>query len=274
MPILISLSLAAALSAGAAPLPRTPRWACFYGAHISSAAWRSLDLIIADPDNLRTPAQAGPLRLAYVSAGEADERRWFWPEVRGKDFLIEANPQWAGAHRVDIRSSEWRALLISTVIPAALARGWQGVMLDTLDTSEYFESSAPARFSGSVEAAAGFVRELRAAHPGIVIVVNNAFPVLEKAEGAIDGVLVEDLYTRCAPGKACLRSPGSEAKPREEFLKKYTARTGKPVLAIVYAHPGEMKSRLVSDSVKRARKAGFSPYVGGPTLERLGSVDP
>mgnify|MGYP001583829244 CR=1 FL=1 len=258
----------------AARLPKPQSWACFYGAHLSSAAWRSLELIIADPDNLRAPSEAGPLRLAYVSAGEADERRWFWPQVQGKDYLIEPNPDWAGAHRVDLRSPDWRALLISTVIPAALARGWQGVMLDTLDTAEYFESSAPARFPGSIEAAAGFVRDLRAAHPEIIIVVNNAFPVLERAEEAIDGVLVEDLYTRCAPDKACVRPPKDEARRREEYMKKFKARTGKPVLVIIYAQPGEMKSRLVADSVKRARKAGFSPYVGGPTLERLGLVRP
>lgn len=281
MPLLaLSVILGAAGVSAAPPAQARPslaaarRWACFYGANLSSAAARSLDLLVADPDNLQGTPPPGPWRVAYISAGEADERRWFWPQTQGRDYLVEPNPDWAGAKRVDIRAQDWRSLLISSVVPAALAQGWQGVMLDTLDTAEYFESSAPTRFGGSMAAAASFILELRTAHPGMLILVNNALPILFRVAFAIDGVLAEDLYTRCLPNKPCTRSPAEEAGPREEFLRKFTTRTGKPVFAIIYAHPGERKSRLVRDSVRRARRAGFIPYVAGPSLERLGTADP
>jgi hypothetical protein len=43
------------------------------------------------------------IRLAYVSVGEADPRRPYWPAVRGQPFLVEPNPEWPDNIRVDMR---------------------------------------------------------------------------------------------------------------------------------------------------------------------------
>lgn len=247
---------------------------CFYGDHLSSQAWETLDLAIVDPDNFSLPTGSGPIRLAYVSAGEADERRAYWSSVSSKPFLVEPNPDWPGAHRVDMRDPEWRGLLVKTVAPAALGRGYQGVMLDTLDVAEYLESSAPARFAGSLDAAAALVRELRAAAPSAIILVNNALPLLDKISDDIDGVVVEDVYSRCLPAEPCRPTPPAETRAKEEILRRFARRTGKPVFVLLYAHLGERGARWVQKAARRSKASGFLPYLADPSLERLGVPDP
>lgn len=275
MLVLAILLAAAPASAAERPdLSRAARWACFYGANLSVRAWSALDMAVVDPDSFSLPASSGPVRLAYVSAGEADERRSFWPKVRGKPWVVEPNPDWPGAHRVDVRSAEWRKLLIGTAVPAALAKGYQGVMLDTLDVAEYFESSAPARFAGSLDAAAGFVLDLRAARPDALILVNNGLPLLPRIGPAIDGVLVEDLYTSCLPSETCRPSAPAVRDAKEAALTAFAKATGRPVFVLVYARLSQRGERWVKNAVRRARQKGFLPYVADPNLERLGAVAP
>lgn len=281
------MSAAAALLALLAALPGSPRaegrpdlsqarrWACFYGASMSTRAWQGLDLALVDPDDFSRPAATGPVTAAYVSVGEANDGRWFWDRVEGKDYLLEPNPAWKGARRVDIRSPEWRQLLLDVVVASAAAKGYRGVMLDTIDVAEYFESSAPTRFAGSVDAAAGFVLELRRRYPGLVIILNNGLPLLDRVGTAIDGVLVEDLYTRChlEPGP-CGPTPSDVSRSKEAVLKRFRETTGKPVFVLLYSRVKDRRARWVRRAVERTRKAGFFPYLTSPSLDRLGVVDP
>lgn len=286
--ILAAVLAPAALGAGgAAPKARKPaerarsavaaakRWVCFYGGNISERVWKDLDLALVDPDAFQVPPGSGPVRLAYVSMGEADERRAFWGSVKGKPYVIEPNPDWAKAHRVDIRSKEWQSLLRDRVVADALYKGYDGVMFDTVDTAEYFESSAPARFGGSVLAAAAFIGELRRKHPTAAFIINNSLAVAELAANDIDGLLVEDLYTRCLPQYAeCGPTPSDVSIEKEKKLKAFMAKTGKPVFVILYAKLEERRKGWLKTAVRRSRENGFRPYVAAPSLERYGHVDP
>ncbi|MBI5208775.1 MAG: endo alpha-1,4 polygalactosaminidase [Elusimicrobia bacterium] len=251
------------------------RWACFYGRILSTAAWQSLDLAVVDPDSFSLPPASGPVRLAYVSAGEAHESRWWWASASSRSFIVEPNPGWPGAHRVDLRSDEWRKLLLDQVVPAALAKGYQGVMLDTIDTAGYLESKDKARFAGSVDAAVDLVRRLREDSPGAAILVNNALPLLERIGPMIDGVVVEDLYTRCPPkGGVCVPTPKAVSQAKERALEDFAVRTGKPVFVLLYSTLPERDERWIRAAVRRCLKNGFRPYLTSPSLTRMGRVFP
>lgn len=232
-------------------------------------------MAVVDPEAFSVPASSGPLRLAYVSAGEVEENRPYWAQINGKPFIVEANPDWAGDHRVDLRSKEWRTLLGDKVIPGALTHGYQGVMLDTLDVAEYLESKDPVRFKGSMQAAADFVIALRKSRPNAVILVNNALPLLDRIGAAIDGVVVEDLYTRCIPKeKTCRPTPSETSAAKEKALKAFQEATGKPVFVLLYANLKQNDARWIRDAVRRTRRNGFRPYLTPPSLTRLGRIDP
>lgn len=270
----LALFLAASASAQPPSLSGVKRWACFYGATLSAEAWRSLDLVVVDPENYKGPLSTGPLRIAYVSAGEADERRVSWERIAGKPFLIEPNPDWPSAHRVDIRAPAWQAE-VELAVSSALAKGYDGVMLDTLDTAEYFESSAPARFGGSVAAAGDLLESLRSNHPSALILVNNGLALIDRAAKSIDGVMVEDLYTNCMPGTTpCGPPPAMESLEKEAHLLRFTRASGKTVFVFLYSRLAERPSQWVRKAVKRSMSNGFRPYLSSPTLDRLGIIDP
>ena len=220
-------------------------------------------------------AAGGPLRLAYVSAGEADEKRSYWPQAKGKPYLVESNPNWPEAHRVDIRSDAWRRLLLKEVVPKALAKGYDGVFLDTLDTAEYLQSRDTAAYAGSMDAAKGLVEALRAQYPDKLILLNNALPLLEGLADAADGVVVEDLYTRCDPhAKACVPTPHEVSAAKEAALSRWKERTGKPVFVLLYSGLRERDSPPLRKAARRCLKNGFFPYLALPSLMSLGRVAP
>lgn len=270
------LALAPAAAAAERPsLGDARRWACFYGPMLSSQAWRSLNMAVLDPDAFASASEAGPAKLAYVSAGEANDYRWYWKDVSSAAYLVEANPDWRGDRRVDLRDPAWTGLLLDQVIPKALAKGYQGVMFDTLDAAEYLESSAPARFAGSVRAAGDFVLEARRRFPEALILLNNALALLDRVGDAVDGVVVEDLYTRCRPEPGpCGPTPGPDAAAKEAALRKFRARTGKPVFVLLYSRLKQVDARWVRRAAARCRGNGFIPYLSTPALDRIGVIAP
>lgn len=280
MPALIAALAAAALAASAADAPareraiRTKRWAVYYGAELSRRAQASVDLLVVDRHNLAAPLSTGPVRLAYLSAGEADDRRPEWKSFQGKPWIVEPNPEWPGAQRVDVRAPEWTKW-ISSAAAAHVAAGYDGVMLDTLDVADYLESTAPARFKGAREAAAALVGEVRRRSPKAVIVVNNGLWMLDKISNEIDAVLVEDVYTSCgAKDRHCVAADESETREKEAVLDRFRASTGKPVLILLYARPSERGARWLAKAAARARKRGYLLYLASPELDRWGRVDP
>ncbi len=116
----------AAVAACASPFDARPpvdldgarRWWIFLGhsAQIDDADWRGAaagaDLVIFSDDPRLRPAQlsAATVRLAYLSIGEAEMERWYWPKVRGKSYIVEANPDWTRSVRVDLRLGVGRAV--------------------------------------------------------------------------------------------------------------------------------------------------------------------
>ena len=66
----------------------------------------------------------------------------------GQPFLVEPNPDWPGV-RVDIRDQRWQEVLLREELPPLIQGGYDGVMLDTIDTVPYLEAKDPARFAGS-----------------------------------------------------------------------------------------------------------------------------
>src|SRR4029078_11009607 len=121
------------------------------------------------------------IRLAYVSVGEADPRRPYWPEVRDQPFLVEQNPEGPDTVRVDIRSSRWQELLMCEEISRLMQRGFDGLMLDTIDTVPYLESKDPVRYAGSRQALREWLQRLRAAFPRAVLVANGSDALADAA---------------------------------------------------------------------------------------------
>lgn len=250
--------------------PLGSRWMVYYGRDLESKILKKIDLVVLDPDQVPSPPPGRTKKIGYLSLGEAEDYRSYWTHIPSQ-VLVESNPQWPGAHRIDMRQSAWQDLVLNELIPQILAKGFEGVFLDTVDTAAYLEETRPQEFQGSVDAAIELIGKMRAKFPQMIILLNNALPLLPRLEGFIDGVTVEDLYTRYDfDTKRVGATPAEDSISKEKLLDAFIARTHKPVLNILYEDP--QSSSLSEESIKRSEQKGYLWYLATVDLMSPGRV--
>ena len=127
----------------------TRRWWCCRAIR----AFRSASFP-APPSAWPTSASARPTR-----AGRS------WPAVQVSRSSSSPIPDWPDNVRVDMRDQRWQDRPAARGDAAADALGFDGVMLDTIDTAPYLENKDPARFAGSRQALRDWLRRLRETLP-------------------------------------------------------------------------------------------------------------
>lgn len=222
--------------------------------------------------------------IAYLSVGEVDPNRTesgdgyaFREEWRNADWHtavpkdVRENKNWNTA-RVAYWNPEWRAILASR-IDTLIALGYDGVMLDTVDTFTAYEG----KFTGTdvKQEMADLVGYLRDAaknkRPGFRLYINGGMELYDTAYGKtgeefltlIDGQLKEDTW---------YNEKGSAAaewtKDDLAYLKR-AITAGKPVFTIDYftdeAVRDPSESRM-SDFMHAARGLGTIPYAADRSL--------
>lgn len=244
----------------------------YYANSAPPEAFADYDLVVLDSSH--HPPLA-PLRrekrtlLGYLSLGEVDHKRPFFQAVRDEWLLIRENPDWPGSFYVDIRDLRWQTRVLDELLPAVLAEGFDGVFLDTLDSVLELERREPVRYSGMTEAAAQLVRQIRARHPGIKIMVNRAFELLPRLDRVVDIVLAESIYADYdfATGNHYLIEP---AAYREQAALLAAARQRNPALRIMtldYWNPADRSG--IARIYRAQREQGFEPYVATVKLDQL-----
>lgn len=247
------------------------RWIVYYGHKISAEYLANIDLAILDPDAIQPKDLAPvPTRLiGYVSVGEAEESREYWPQAVEKDFLVEQNPDWPGAHRVDVRSPAWQALLMQR-IQHLIDVGYQGVFLDTIDTAAYLEEK-DSKYAGAKQAVVALVQAIHKKYPQFMIIPNNGLEFLMDYGAAIDGVVVEDLYTRYDfKRKRTIPTPLEESLAKEKLLDPFRQKYHKPVWTILYEK--NRQAPVIKQAMARAKVKGYQWYVTTVDLNHLGLV--
>lgn len=272
------LGLASALAAGfhltgaAAAAPRLEHvdsWAAFYGAQASVASLQRPDLLVLEPDHPWKPEsfrRSGQRVLAYLSLGEVHKTRPYYAALERARALAGPNPDWPGAVRLDPRAEAWRNLVLGTIAPAILQKGYDGFFLDTLDVAAHLERQG--KHPGATAAMAKLVTDLHARFPQAVIVANGGIDLLPAAAGALSAVAVESIYTDYdfAGRRYRPRDPDG-ARERAEWLMAKAAPHGLPLLVLEYVDPAAAESRKAVAA--QVRKAGFVPFVSDIALERL-----
>lgn len=95
----------------------------------------------------RKPGGAPRPVLAYLSIGEAENYRSYWEPAwkPGKpDWLLPENPEWPGNFPVRYWDPTWRSILFNRkngMISAILRAGFDGVLLDTVDSYRVHEQA-------------------------------------------------------------------------------------------------------------------------------------
>lgn len=267
----LGLGLLAGPGAAEAAGPRIRNYVCYYGSELGFEAWGRFDLAILDGLN-HPPLEkkdGRPLLLGYVTVGEAHPHGPVWPQVQGQPWVIKENPAW-GSLVVDVRSPEWRGLLLDTVIPSVLAKGFDGLFLDTFDSAlALAEGDGAAAFAGTDQALVSLVREIKARWPDRLLAVNRGLPLLPALAPSLDLVMVEDLSSLYDFDLKDYRKvpAADQAVLLDQVARGLEANPGLTVLTLDYAPPG--RKDLVRAAIARSRKHGFVPYVSVPELDRI-----
>lgn len=249
-----------------------PTWAVYYGVDAPPELLQGYQLVVLDPGftgDLAAVKAKGAKVLAYLSLGEINEQRQEFAQARSMQLLLEANPNWPGAWAVDIRDPRWRAVIVQTVAPALLARGFDGLFLDTIDSSLWLETREPARFSGMKDAAVALISALHAASPASILVLNGGLEIAGPLRGIVDRIAIESTLSTWdfARKEPRWRSGDERAQALRRIAAARAANPKLEVYALDYWDPDDRAS--IATIYRSQRQAGLVPYVATIALDRV-----
>ncbi len=245
-------------------------WVVFYGVDAPPELMQGHDVVVVDPGykgDIQLLKARGAKVLAYVSLGEVAERRAHFAQAKARGLLVTENPNWPGAWMVDLRSPDWHRLVIDHLTPKLLARGFDGLFLDTIDSALHLERTRPATHAGMTAAATRLIRQLHARHPEARLLLNGGLPLVPAIRGAVDWIAVESTFLAYD-----FKTKRSRPQPQRDTWLKLLAKAKREnpdlvVFTLDYVDPSEVAT--VRGVYAAQRKAGFVPYVSTIALNRV-----
>jgi endo-alpha-1,4-polygalactosaminidase (GH114 family) len=180
---------------------RPVRWVVFYGIDADESVLADYDVVVLDAGFRRSitrMTEVGARVCGYVSLGEVRTSDPSWP-LLDQAALLQENADWPGTRRVDVRHPSWRSFILNEQVPRIVSRGFNGLMLDTLDTPPFLEQTDPAGCRGMGAAAVDLVRSIRSGWPELTIVMNRGYALLPALVHDIDAVVAESFLTTTDP---------------------------------------------------------------------------
>lgn len=278
-----SIALAVVLCAyGCAPVNTDPktlrlkqveRWFVLYDDEYSFAPpfrWDDYDMAILDPDH--HPDLGGVpdrvLLISYISIGQADPARDYWPSMKGRPWLVRDKQSDRKRYLIDVRDPAWKELLLEVIIPRIISGGFDGLFMDTLDVPIYLEDNFPKKYAGSKKALVELVREIRRRYPDLYLISNNAYELLPEMAPSLNAALAESIFSRKSEdGKGFEYTEPKKSGRKIRALKRGAAKRGLAVFNIEYSPPEDAdRTRRHRES---SRRQGLKTYVAGSNMDRV-----
>ena len=270
--LLVVLAIAPIFSIAAGSTPAPLRWVVCYSDKPRPEQFREYDLVVLDSQShppLAALKRPGRILLAYLSLGEVAKDRPYFMEAKREGILLEENPNWAGSHFVDLRSSLWLRRVLEQLVPSILSSGFDGLFLDTLDDPVELERVDPVGHHGMTAAAVDLVRRLRLSFPGSALMMNRGYGLLPEVAPLIDCLLGESLYSTYDSGRRkYLRVSAADYRYQLNLLRQ--AKRTNPALKLFsldYWDLGDPREIRRIYALERAN--GLVPYVSTPALDQI-----
>ena len=164
--------------------------------------------------------------LAYMSIGEAENYRWYWP-LRSRAWLGREDPEWPGNYNVRFWHPDWQAIVFQYV-DTIIAAGFDGVYLDRVDAFETM-----GHRDDMVELVNRVSQRAKSKRADSLVVSQNGDALIPdpKFRRAIDAFAREDLfYGENTDGERNL----ADGIRRNIGRLKMLAAEGKPVFVVEY----------------------------------------
>jgi cysteinyl-tRNA synthetase len=208
------------------------------------------------------------LVLSYMSIGEAEDYRFYWPaswEPGDPSWLDEENPNWSGNYKARYWDAEWQRIILQYT-DRLIDAGFHGAYLDLIDTYEYYELQGRSTAAAEMVAFVGAIRAHAVRrNPHFLIVVQNAAELAEAFPGyleLVDGIGQEDMYYGYLADD--VPTPPEVTAEMESRLDAFLA-TGLPVFTIDYA----ATPHHIDDAYEKSRAKRYVPFVTTRDLDEL-----
>ena len=192
-----------------------------------------------------------------------------WAGSVGSDMII-GYTSWGDAV-VNASDPRWHQIILWEAIPYVLSQGFDGVMLDNLDMVDVYP--------GLTEGVIGLIQEIRESYPGLVIMVNRGFTVLDSIAPYIDALLFEGYgsYYDFSTGQYKPYT-GVDLRWIEETLRttmEYSKAYGFKVLGLAYGDPEQDTWSSILETVCGLNSRYMNPvYIAKIGLMDVGVVNP
>ena len=258
----LALAGSAPASADRDSVRNAKSWSYQLTGDMASTKRSNADVAVVDPDHAgsaeryKTKARGGkrPV-LAYISVGEAEEGRSYMKDSK-QSWNTGRTQGWSGNYAAKYWDEDWKRIVKSRVRDA-LAKGYDGVYLDRVDTYESTKAPGGAR-EQMVKLVKELAAEARSKKGNAAVVVQNAEELLTDKSyvAAIDGIAKEDLYHGI--NHRGERNSASNVNSSKSYLKSAKSQ-GKAVFVVEYLN-GETADKVAGE----ARRDGFVPNTRAP----------
>lgn len=269
--ILVATFLGGAV-ADAGEKPNIQTWLCYYGSVFGPDIYSRFDLVVLDGHKhppIKHTRKGHPILLGYISIGEADEKGPLWELARGQPYLVKRNAFWE-SWIVDVRDPAWQRLLFEVAIPAVLQQDFDGLFLDTPDSSlSLLHGKDREKFEGVEEALKEIVKGIRERYPEKYIAINRGLPVLPRIAPYLDFVVVEDLYSYHAGHKEGYVRVSPETRSVLLNQVKAGLRVNPELTVLTLDYAGNGQIALAKEAIAFSRERGFIPYVSTYELDQV-----
>ncbi|MFQ5751432.1 MAG: endo alpha-1,4 polygalactosaminidase [bacterium] len=248
-------------------------WVCVYNENASISALKKFDLAVLDADahpDLTALKNSPTILIGYVSLGEVGSYRWYWPFIANKPWILDKNPNWDG-RMIDVRAAEWHDWVIEKIIPRILAKGFDGIFLDTIDNAAYLEKYHPEKkYPGAQASMIHLIKAIRNKFPKKYILVNRGSAILNEIGAFIDGVVAESIFSAIdLNAKQKLRSrTADEYEPEVQKLLAARKKFNLMVFTLDYTET-ENNKFFIRDVIAKARQNDFIPYISTTKLDSV-----
>jgi polysaccharide biosynthesis protein PelA len=248
------------------------KWIAFYGQTADEQVLSSYNMVFLDPafkGSIAAVAKAGAHVCAYVSLGEIRISDTFYDRV-DPAALLEENPAWPGTRRIDVRHQSWKELVLGEIIPFIVAKGFTGLLLDTLDTPPYLEELDPNGKRGMRQAAVDLVHAIDKSYPNMLVIMNRGYALLPSVVENVDGIVAESLLTttdHSGDSKFKWNEPSEVAMQLSLLAPALNRQPRLPILSLDYWDPEDASN--IRRIYLRQRQLGHHPYVATRMLDRI-----
>ncbi|MBS0240711.1 MAG: endo alpha-1,4 polygalactosaminidase [Proteobacteria bacterium] len=222
----------------------------------------------------RKPDGSPRLIIAYLSIGESENNRYYWPadwNRKRPGWMGAESKEWKGNYLVQYWEPVWQHIIMGdgpSYVDRILSAGFDGFYVDRADAYYRFGDTKDARDKMS-EFLVKLATHIRSKKPDALIMMQNAEELLDRPDvvDAIDAVAKEDLIWGISHHEVVNKQDDIDDSTA---LLKLAQKAGKAIFVVEYLK----NPKNIEEAKRRMADLGFVLYYGPRGLYELPGPTP